>query len=63
MDERERIPELYDKEFSKVLDKYLHESKIDPDSFHALTPLQREFIHCIDRSISRFKHKQNGLKG
>ena len=63
MSERERIPELYDSTFNKVLDRFLHESKLDPDAFEALSPLQQEFIHCIDRSISRFKRKQNGLKG
>ena len=57
MNDRERVPELYEPALNKLLDRYLWENKIDPDAFEALTPLQREVIHAIDRSFSRLKHK------
>jgi len=57
MDDRERQPELYDKEFNRITDRYLFEGKIDPDDYAGLTDSQKDCIQWYKRAINRFNAK------
>lgn len=57
MDDRERSPDLYAKEFNRIFDRYLYEMRIYPDDYEGLTDTQKDVIQVLKRSFNRNKAK------
>lgn len=62
MEDRERKPELYDKYFNSVIDRYLFQNTVDPDAYEQLTDLQKDVVQVINRAFERFNRRKNGTR-
>ena len=51
------MSELRDRNFNRIIDRYLTEGKVSAEDWDDLTPMQRDVVQVFKRSFKRITNK------